>query len=132
MQTAIITEVGEVTIDEEFGLAGQVIYTLTYADGTHAQIVGTIYGSPGPVHLLMQQWVDQFLVVKAERFGEKFDRQWVERYITGREIGAEVITAEVIESQHYLPEDDDFTDKLHGPRNPSDYLPPEYIDATDG
>ena len=84
----VIGDTGRVTIRKALGIASQVAFTVTYSDGSKAQLVGTSYGMPGPVTLLMEGWVSQQRVTEPERFGAKFDVEWVKNFVLNREAQA--------------------------------------------
>ncbi|ALY10635.1 hypothetical protein FDH86_gp100 [Arthrobacter phage Tank] len=67
----------------EVGIAGQVSVTthvrMTSSGTEHVTgFVGSRYGSPGPVIMIMGH--AQIVVVEPERFGQRFDAQWVRRF----------------------------------------------------
>lgn len=79
------------------GIAGQVgfnvdVTTCTYphdegefvSDEYVVRLVGSTYGSPGPVVLVWQG--DESFVIDAHRFGEVFDEAWAYRFAIGREV----------------------------------------------
>jgi len=82
----IDTEVGTVNVTETFGLAGQVSFGITYPDGSQATLVGSTYGTPGPVTLLIEGWSGQQNVAKPVRYGDQFNDEWVTRFITNEEV----------------------------------------------
>lgn len=84
--TAVVTDTGKVLITPALGIAGQVAFTMTYSDRSKAMLVGSTYGKPGPVTLIMQKWVSRIGVDNPERFGTSFNEQWVINYVTGREV----------------------------------------------
>lgn len=73
------------------GVAGQVAYavTTTYSgpagdpigDPTTTTFVGSIYGQPGPIVMILGDGY-QTHVVDADRFGSTFDAEWVRRFFT--------------------------------------------------
>lgn len=83
------------------GIAGQVRYTVevttttyphndeegeTVTDEYAVHLVGSVYGSPGPV-MLVSNGVESY-VVDPHRFGETFDAAWAYRFAAGREVTA--------------------------------------------
>lgn len=66
------------------GVAGQMLYTVEVPGMSRYVLVGTEYGTPGPV-LMESADLGSVFVDSPERFGETFGRQWVERFARGRE-----------------------------------------------
>ena len=65
----------------EVGLAGQVsitVHTRWESGDMVTAFVGSRYGSPGPIIMIMGE--AQIVVDAPERFGERFDAQWVRRF----------------------------------------------------
>lgn len=63
------------------GVAGQVAYTRHLPDGRAQSLVGTTFGSPGPVVLVYgPKLLDQVFVIDAAQYGDRFDAEWVERW----------------------------------------------------
>lgn len=71
-----------ISIDKTEGVAGQVQYIVTAdwqsARYTHS-FVGTVYGDPGPVFLILENGA-QVPVAQPERFGVRFNEQWVRQF----------------------------------------------------
>jgi hypothetical protein len=66
---------------EDKGVAGQLMYTVRVRYSSHDMtvgFVGGIYGRPGPV--VMVHGNVQFIVDNAERFGERFNEDWVRAF----------------------------------------------------
>lgn len=59
------------------GIAGQVAYDVV-RENEWTTFVGSIYGTPGPV--VMVGHFGEMFVVDSSRFGERFDRAWIERF----------------------------------------------------
>lgn len=87
-----------VELTKSEGVAGAVMFTVTGATDaddqtpdyfTH-QFVGSIYGAPGPVVLVLGSGM-QTTVIQPERFGVRFDEDWVRRFYT--DFSAEETTA---------------------------------------
>lgn len=85
----IETDTGKVLIAPAHGISGQVAFTMTYTDRSKAMLIGRVHGKPGEVVLVMQKWVSRILVDDPERFGTKFDEQWVINFVTNTEVSAE-------------------------------------------
>lgn len=79
------------------GIAGQIAFhvdvtitTYPHADGetvtdeSTVHLVGSVYGSPGPV-VFVHNGNESFIVDPA-RFGETFDAAWAYRFAIGREV----------------------------------------------
>lgn len=81
------------------GVAGQVGFTVdvttttyphndddgeTVTDESQLVLVGSVYGSPGPV--VMVTGPVQVFVVDPHRFGDTFDAAWAYRFAVGREV----------------------------------------------
>lgn len=81
------------------GVAGQVAYSVdvttstyphdedageTVTDESQLVLVGSVYGSPGPV--VMVTGPVQVFVTDPSRFGDTFDRAWAYRFALGREV----------------------------------------------
>ena len=70
-------------ITRQAGLAGQVGYhtNVTYEDGSVTSVffAGTLYGSPGPVYMLLDNGT-QTRVDEPVRFGTRFNKLWVEKF----------------------------------------------------
>lgn len=60
------------------GVAGQVMYTYRDQNDHPVTFVGSVYGSPGPVYLILN-W-SQVRVVRPERYGPVFGRAWVQAF----------------------------------------------------
>lgn len=74
-----ITEYAGRRIEERHGVAGAVSFTVV-ADSLHYfQLVGSEYGAPGPVTLIVGGM--QSHVSAADRFGDRFDVEYVKRWI---------------------------------------------------
>ncbi len=61
------------------GVAGQIAFTITDEHGS-MQLVGNVDGSPGPIVLCLGS--AQSFVTDPGRFGEKFDRSWVDEFLS--------------------------------------------------
>lgn len=69
-------------IHKRSGIAGQVRYAIARKDehGIHnAVFVGTVYGTPGPVVMIMMDGV-QVHVTDPSRFGPSFDEEWIRNF----------------------------------------------------
>lgn len=69
-------------IRKSVGVAGQIRYnvTRTTEHGEHkSAFVGSVYGTPGPVACVVMSGV-QFFVTEPARFGDIFNRKWVENF----------------------------------------------------
>lgn len=64
------------------GIAGQVAYDVTCDDGSSCTFVGSEYGSPGPIVIILNDPDMQCRIDYPGRFGDKFDREWVERFFS--------------------------------------------------
>lgn len=66
------------------GVADQVTFTATveYAhEGPKlVQFVGSRHGAPGPVYMIMEESVLNTWVVRPQRFGDTFDKAWVQKF----------------------------------------------------
>lgn len=98
------TEVRDLVIRKQTGVAGQIGYRATYVldgtdpDGTTWQnagvvgFVGNQSGTPGVVVMVSLEPAGpgkftergQMFVTDPGRFGHKFDRSWVERFVKGQ------------------------------------------------
>lgn len=93
-----VTETTIHDVRKSGGIAGQVAFhadvtTTTYphndeegetvTDEYTVHLVGSVYGSPGPV-VLVSHGVESFVTDPA-RFGETFDAAWAYRFAIGRE-----------------------------------------------
>lgn len=74
------------SIRRKGGIAGQVQYTATVrfegefaAATTDATFVGNVYGTPGPVQIIVGE-LGPIHVHDAGRFGDTFDELWVRRF----------------------------------------------------
>lgn len=70
-------------IEERRGVAGQLAFTVVSDHLHYFQLVGTDYGTPGPVTLIVGGI--QSHVSAAERFGSTFDVEYVKRWIDSEE-----------------------------------------------
>lgn len=72
-----------VDIHRRNGVAGQVAYRVTVDHGpdnggqTTCELVGSTYGSPGPVVMITSV---QSFVTDPGQYGETFDRDWIRRF----------------------------------------------------
>lgn len=66
------------TIREHRGTAGQLAFEVTGADHSFT-LKGSLYGSPGPVCLIVGEVMD--FVTAAHRFGDTFDIDYVKKWI---------------------------------------------------
>lgn len=66
-------------IEERRGVAGQIAYTVVTDHLHYFQLVGSDYGTPGPVTLIVGGIQSQ--VTAASRFGERFDLEYVKNWI---------------------------------------------------
>ncbi|QWY81394.1 hypothetical protein SEA_RIZWANA_97 [Arthrobacter phage Rizwana] len=76
---ARLAEVIDLKLD--VGIAGQVMVTAHVRMESGDMVtgfVGSMYGSPGPVIMIMGE--AQIVVDAPERFGERFNSQWVRRF----------------------------------------------------
>lgn len=74
-----ITQYAGRKIEERRGIAGQIAFTVVTDHLHYFQLVGTDYGTPGPVTLIVGGI--QSHVTAADRFGERFDIEYVKRWI---------------------------------------------------
>jgi hypothetical protein len=72
-----------IAIRADFGIGGQVAYTATEADGRRTVFVGSTYGTPGPVAVVISEGFQSF-VTEPERFGSIFNREWVGQFLAAR------------------------------------------------
>lgn len=93
-----VTETTVHDVRKSGGIAGQVAFhvdvtTTTYpheegetvTDESTVVLVGSVYGSPGPVVLVVNS-DQQMFITDPGRFGEVFDAAWAYRYAIGREV----------------------------------------------
>lgn len=88
-------------VTKRAGIAGQVAYTVdittttyphnddegeTVTDESQLVLVGSVYGSPGPV--VMMAGGMQIHVIDPTRFGDTFDAAWAYRFAADREVTA--------------------------------------------
>lgn len=78
-----------VSLKRHAGIAGQFSITVTAAypddaEQTTTTFVGSVYGSPGLVVMVLPSGTQSF-VTAPERFGSKFGEQWVRNFVTGIE-----------------------------------------------
>jgi hypothetical protein len=69
-------------IRKSVGVAGQIRYNVTRITehGEHkSAFVGSVYGTPGPITAIVMDGV-QFHVAEPTRFGDIFNRKWVEAF----------------------------------------------------